>query len=86
MYSALKYELIEKIVQTNDQELLGRVKFLLEGGETQNWDDLDPALKAALKRGLKQADNGELTPHEEVMAHIKEKYLKKPASKSSKKS
>ena len=51
----------------------------------ESWDDLDPALKASLERGLKQADNGEVIPHEEVMAYIRAKYLKKPISKASKK-
>ena len=72
-----KYELIEKIVQTNDETLLSQVKHLLEEEQTESWEDLDPALKASINRGLKQANAKEGTPHTKVMAGFRKKYLKK---------
>jgi predicted transcriptional regulator len=31
------------------------------------WDDLSEAAKASIERGLQDAKNGQLTPHDEVM-------------------
>jgi predicted transcriptional regulator len=72
-----KYDLIEKIVKTDNEILLQQVKHLLEEEEAESWEDLDPELKASIKRGLKQADNGEVTPHKKVMKEMRKKYLKK---------
>ena len=77
MLSVLKYELIEKIVQANDVKLLQQIKHLLEKGETNSWKNLDPALKSSIKKGLAQADKGEVIPHEIVMAYFKNRYFKK---------
>lgn len=72
-----KYDLIEKIVQTTDESILWQVKHVLDEQDTESWEDLHPKLKESLKRGLKQADNGQVTPHNEVIARIKKKFLKK---------
>ena len=62
-----KYDLIEKIVHTENDTLLQQVKHLLEEEETESWGKLNPALKASLKRGLTQSDKGEVKPHSKVM-------------------
>ncbi len=64
-------------MQTTDEGILWHVKHVLEEHEAESWEDLDPKLKAAFNRGIKQADNGEVTPHKIVMARIKKKFLKK---------
>jgi predicted transcriptional regulator len=69
-----KYDLIEKIVQTTDENVLQQVKQMLD---VESLEDMDRRLKAALNKSLKQADNGEVIPHNKVMADIKKKYLKK---------
>jgi hypothetical protein len=51
----------------------------------ESWGNLDPTLKASLERGLAQSERGEVIPHEEVMAYIRDKYLKKPINPASKK-
>ena len=56
-----------------------------DNSDEESWDDLDPVLKAALERGLAQSERGEVIPHEEVMAYIRDKYLKKPISPASQK-
>ena len=71
-----KYDLIEKIVKTDNEVLLNQVKHLLEEEETQSWASLSPALKASIKRGLEEADKGLVTPHNEVMKRLKKKYRK----------
>jgi predicted transcriptional regulator len=72
-----KYDLIEKIVQTTDESILLQVKHILDEQEEESWEDLDPKLKASLKRGLAQSDRGEVTPHEKIWPKLKKKYSKK---------
>ena len=71
-----KYDLIEKIVKSENETLLNQVKHLLEEDETESWANLSPALKSSIKRGLAQADKGQLTPHKEVMKRVRKKYAK----------
>ena len=71
-----KYDLIEKIVNTDNEVLLQQVKTLLDEEEVESLEDLDPALKASLKRGIKQSDKGEGTPHHKMMKLIRKKYSK----------
>ena len=68
-----KYDLIEKIVNTENEVLLNQVKHLLEEEETESWGALDPALKASIKRGIAQADKGNLSAHSDVMKRIKKR-------------
>ena len=72
-----KYDLIEKIVHTDDEVLLHQVKNLLDEGEAESWEDLDPALKASIEKGIEQSDRGEGTPHEKVMKELRKKYSSK---------
>jgi len=69
-----KYDLIEKIVQTTDENILLQVKHVLD---VESLEDMDRRLKAALDKSIKQADKGELIPHSKVMADVRKKYLKK---------
>ena len=62
-----KYELIEKLVITDDELLLEQIGAILEGNTLQVWDELNPKLKEALNRGLDQSKKGLGTPHAEVM-------------------
>ena len=71
-----KYDLIERIVKTENEVLLNQVKHLLEEEETESWNDLNPALKASIKRGIAQADKGKVSPHSEVMKRLKKKMGK----------
>jgi predicted transcriptional regulator len=72
-----KYDLIEKIIQTTDETILWQVKHVLDEQDAESWEDLDPKLKASLKRGLAQSDKGEVTPHEKIWPKLKKKYSKK---------
>ncbi len=71
-----KYELIEKIVQSNNEVLLQQVKHLLEEEEAESWENLDPALKSSIARGINQSNKEQVTPHARVMKSIKAKYRK----------
>lgn len=71
-----KYDLIEKIVNTENEILLHQVKHLLEEQEVESWANLNPALKASIKRGLAQSEKGEATAHKKVMNRLRKKYVK----------
>ena len=72
-----KYELIEKIVKTDDQVILQQVKHLLDEEEVESWDKLPAELTESIYRGLKQSAKRQVLPHSKVMKEIKKKYLKK---------
>ncbi|MDB5282279.1 MAG: hypothetical protein JWO06_1354 [Bacteroidota bacterium] len=71
-----KYDLIEKIVNTENETLLYQVKHLLEEDEAESWENLNSSLKASIKRGLAQIDKDKITPHNEVMKGLRKKYRK----------
>jgi len=70
-----KYDLIEKIVQTDDETILHQIKNLLGEGEAESWESLDPELKASLKRGISQSRKGQVTAHSGVMKKVKAHYF-----------
>ena len=41
------------------------------------WDKLPDNVKNSINKGIKQAKNGVLTNHNEVMQNVKSKYLNK---------
>lgn len=71
-----KYDLIEKIVQTEDETVLHQIKNLLGEGEVESWESLEPELKASLKRGLAQSSKGQVKAHNEIMGKLKKKIKK----------
>ena len=71
-----KYELIEKLVLSEDDELLNQIKVLLEGNSTQLWDKINPALKASIERGLQQSKENIGMVHEDVMKEYRSKIKK----------
>lgn len=62
-----KYELIEKLVNTDDELLLEQVGALLEGNSLQIWDELNPKLKEAINRAMEQSKKGQGIPHATAM-------------------
>ena len=64
---ALKLELIEWLTNLNDEETITYLKLVKDSKSEGDWyDDLTPEQKARLEKGLKDADEGRVTPHEEV--------------------
>jgi predicted transcriptional regulator len=74
-YLELKNTLHEMIDQVNDPKVLYVIQELLKNqSQTDFWDELPNEVKASIEIGLKQAENGEVIPHEEVMKKY-EKWL-----------
>ena len=67
-YDAVKLELIEWLTKLEDSDTIEYLKFIKDYREENRdwWDDLTSEQKEGLLRGLKDIDEGKVTPHEEV--------------------
>ena len=72
----LKYKIVEKIIQIEDEVVLNEVKALLGLSEKDFWDDLPEEVKESINVAKAELDRGEGIPHEEVMAEVRKRYLK----------
>lgn len=73
----LKSNLYKLIDSINDSKTLQSIYTLISNkgvSEVDFWDELSDEQKAEIEEAIAQADRGELIPHEEVMARIKERY------------
>jgi len=75
--AAKKSKLIELIQKTDDDkaiifalELFG----VSEDAPVESWNDTPDEVRTGIKEAIKQADEGKLTPHKEVIAMFREKY------------
>ncbi|MEM9337912.1 MAG: hypothetical protein AAGA66_04235 [Bacteroidota bacterium] len=68
---AEKIRLIEWLAGLNDTKVLSEFILLKKKKEVDWWDDVSAEEKREIGEGLKQADNDELIPHEEVMSKYK---------------
>lgn len=67
-----KIELAKRLLATDDEAVLQQIKDVFESQDKDFWNDLPEHVKAGIERGQKQAAEGKLTPHDEVM----KKYAK----------
>lgn len=70
MDAALKYKLVEKIIQSDDDVVLNRVKTILEIKDTDFWSELPKELKAEIRSAKAELDNDLGIPHAQVSAEI----------------
>ena len=63
---------VKKQIDTADEKSLKIIQAVLDVGEEHDWwDDLSDAARSSIEQGLKEADEGKLTPHKEVMKKYK---------------
>ena len=67
-----KIILAKRLLETDDEAVLLQIKEVFDNNEKDFWNDLPEHVKAGIERGRKQAAEGKLTPHDEVM----KKYAK----------
>jgi len=77
MEVALKYKIVEKIIQSNDEDVLNQIVALLGVSENDFWHDLPESVKFQIDTAIMQLDKGEGILHENVMAEAKARFLKK---------
>lgn len=70
----LRADLHNMIDKISDSTVLQAVRTLLSNQKTTQvdwWETIDESEKAEIELGLKQIENGEVIPHEEVMDKYK---------------
>lgn len=72
---ALKYKIVEKIIQSNDDSLLNEIKSLVGLSEVDFWNELPTELKQALNKAKGELDRGGGIPHSQVISEIKNRFL-----------
>jgi hypothetical protein len=71
-----KYKIVERIIQTDDDILLNEIKSLIGLSEDDFWNDLPAEVKQAVDHAKSELDRGGGIPHAQVMAEIKDRFLK----------
>ena len=71
----LKYRIVEKIIQSNDDNLLNEKRSLIGLSETDFWTDLPVEVKQTIHTAKSELDRGEGIPHAQVMSEIKGRFL-----------
>lgn len=69
-----KIELAKRLLETNDVGVLLQIKEIFENNDKDFWTDLPEHVKTGIKKAQKQAEEGKLTSHDEVMRKYA-KYL-----------
>lgn len=72
---SIKYKIIEKIIQSNDETLLNEIKSLVGLSEGDFWADLPVEVKQAVDKAKGELNRGEGIPHSQVMAEMKNRFL-----------
>jgi len=66
----LKYKIVEKIIQSDDDVVLNKVKSLLGIQDKDFWNELPSELKQHINKAKGEMDNGEGMAHVDVMAEV----------------
>lgn len=62
----------KKYIDNADEKTIKMIYAMLEvNAEDDWWDDLPDSAKKSIERGLKDIENGKVTPHKEVMKKYK---------------
>jgi hypothetical protein len=71
----IKYKMISKIIDSNDEHVLSSIKSLLGiEDDVDFWDELDTDDQAAIDEGLEQLDSGKYVSHQSVREEIKDRF------------
>jgi hypothetical protein len=67
-HEAVKLELIEWLAKLEDKETIDYLKIVKDSDVSHNdwWHDLTDEQKSGIERGLKDVDDGRVTPHDIV--------------------
>ncbi|MGE4287373.1 MAG: hypothetical protein AB7E36_01700 [Salinivirgaceae bacterium] len=68
-----KINLIHWITRLTDEEVLKQIENL-KNKDADWWDELPESVRNSVEKGIEQADNGEMIPHENVIKEVKAKY------------
>ena len=72
---AKKLELVQLILNTEKPAVLAKVEAVFKKEKGADWwDEISEGEKVAINKSIAEADNGQLTPHAEVMEEVRAKY------------
>jgi predicted transcriptional regulator len=72
---ALKIDLAQKILKSNKPLLLQKIDQLLKSEDTGDWwDELPKEIQDSIALGLKDAEQGEVWTHEQIVREAKARY------------
>ena len=74
---ALKYRIVEQIIQSDDDNVLNEIKSLLGLSENDFWSELPVDVKQTINQAKDELDRGEGLPHAQVMAEMKQRFQHK---------
>lgn len=73
---ALKNEIADRIIQSNDDLLLNEIKSLVGLSDADFWASLPEEVRQAVNKAKTQLDNGEGISHSQVMDQVRDRFLK----------
>jgi Mg/Co/Ni transporter MgtE len=72
---ALKIDIVQKILSTNNPALLSRVNTILKKEVDKDWwDQLPIEVQESIIEGIHDIEAGKVFTHEQVMQEAKQKY------------
>lgn len=71
MDRATKYQLVEKLVNTEDEVILEQIKAILNEDDSDFGASLSEETRNGIQQGRAQIKNGETISHEDVMAEAR---------------
>lgn len=74
--AATKLELVQRLLETEDKNVIKYIKALFDSHEGSWYDELPDEVKKSVDKGLDDARNGKVTPHADVRKKY-QKWLKK---------
>ena len=75
MDSAIKYKIISKIINSDDEKQLQAVKSILDIKDDEDfWDELSVEDKVAIDEGLNQLEKGKYVSHQSVKEEITRRF------------
>jgi predicted transcriptional regulator len=69
-------ELAKKILETEDKQIINYIQAIFDTNSACFEEEAPEYIKQSIERGLKDIEEGRVTPHEEVMKKYR-KWLKK---------
>jgi len=77
MDNSLKYKIVEKIIQSNDENLLNEIKSLIGLSETDFWTEIPEEIKKSINKAKEELNRGEGLAYDDVMDEIKSRFQNK---------
>lgn len=72
---ALKIDLVQRILKTQNPTLLNRINNIFEKEvESDWWNQLPKEVQDSICEGIQDVDNGKIFSHEQVIQEAKQKY------------